>query len=320
MRNRLLILSFHRVLPADDPFRRGDITVEAFERICASLARFFRVMTLGDAAHRMREHGTLPDRALTLTFDDGFADNAELAAPILARHGLKATFFVSTGFLDGSIMFNDAIIEALRTARRDTLDLSELHGELSGTRRLDTLDARVALSKELEGTLKYREPQERLVLTRKLAKLVAADDAPSLMMVPEQVAQMAEQGIEIGGHTVNHPILRQLSGEAALEEIQAGRNRLQAITQQRIDSFAYPNGRPGQDYDAGTVTNVEAAGFTQAVTTAWGTARCDDDPLQLPRLTFWDRRALTFVPRMLSYYVRGGRGEQLPRETAAEVA
>ncbi|MEM9386306.1 MAG: polysaccharide deacetylase family protein [Pseudomonadota bacterium] len=317
MRNRLLVLTFHRVLPEADAFRRGDITAQTFDRICACLTRFFRVMTLGDAAHRMRERGTLPDRALTLTFDDGFADNAELAAPILERHGLRATFFVSTGFLDGEIMFNDAIIEALRTARRDKLDLSQLDSDLSGVRQLDSLQARVAASNELAGALKYRQPAERLALTRRLASLVDADDAPSLMMVPDQVAKMAERGLEIGGHTVNHPILSELSSEAALEEIRAGRERLQAITQQRIDSFAYPNGRPGQDYDESTVDAVEAAGFTQAVTTAWGIARCDDDPLQLPRVTCWDRRAVTFVPRMLSYYLRGVRATQLPRESIA---
>ncbi len=317
MRNRLSILRFHRVLSQADPFRRGDVTGPAFDRICASLARFFNVITLGEAGTALRERGRLPDRAVTITFDDGFADNAELAAPILKRHGINASFFVSTGFLNGGIMFNDAVIEAVKTARQDAFDLASLGIDLSGQRSLETLEERVQLVRELLDAIKYRAPDERLALARRLTDLLDADPPPTLMMTPEQVAQMAQQGFEIGGHTVNHPILTEISAHDAAREIREGRQQLQAITQQGVHSFAYPNGRPDRDYDSSHVTAVAAAGFDQAVTTAWGCARHDDDPLQLPRLSCWDRRAITFVPRMMAYYLRGDRGTQLPRERAA---
>src|ERR1044071_7430526 len=68
----------------------------------------------------------LPKRALSITFDDGYADNYNVAAPILLRLGLAATFFVATGFLDGGCMFNDVVIEALRCAGGAELDLDDL--------------------------------------------------------------------------------------------------------------------------------------------------------------------------------------------------
>ena len=67
--------------------------------------------------------GSLPDRAVTVTFDDGYADNAEVALPILQRHGVPATFFVATGYLNGGRMWNDSIIEAIRRAPATELDL-----------------------------------------------------------------------------------------------------------------------------------------------------------------------------------------------------
>ena len=86
---------------------------------------WFNVLPLALAVERLRQ-GDLPARALAITFDDGYADNAEVAAPILERLGLPATFFVTTGFLQGGCMWNDRVIEALRNCAADELDLSEL--------------------------------------------------------------------------------------------------------------------------------------------------------------------------------------------------
>jgi hypothetical protein len=65
-----------------------------------------------------------------------------------------------------------------------------------------------------------------------------------------------------------------------------------------VTLFAYPNGRPDDDYTARTAALVRSAGFEAAVTTAWGAARRDSDPYQLPRFTPWDRTGLRFMVRM----------------------
>ena len=116
----LLILTYHRVLEAEDPLRRGEITQHAFAKHLRVLRRWFNVLQLSKAWRRTRDR-TLPARAVAITFDDGYADNAELALPILRHEGLPATFFVATGFLDGGRMWNDTIIESLRVAVPGTL-------------------------------------------------------------------------------------------------------------------------------------------------------------------------------------------------------
>ena len=83
----------------------------------------FNVIPLLDAV-RHSAAGTLPPRAACITFDDGYADNAEVALPILQRHKLHATFFVATGFLNGGRMWNDTIIELVRRAPDGVLDFS----------------------------------------------------------------------------------------------------------------------------------------------------------------------------------------------------
>jgi peptidoglycan/xylan/chitin deacetylase (PgdA/CDA1 family) len=60
-----------------------------------------------------------------ITFDDGYADNVEVALPILLRYEIAADFFVSTGFLDGGRMWNDTVIEAFRATPLDRVDLGD---------------------------------------------------------------------------------------------------------------------------------------------------------------------------------------------------
>jgi peptidoglycan/xylan/chitin deacetylase (PgdA/CDA1 family) len=312
MSRHLVILTFHRVLPAPDPLR-SDVTAPVFDRLCATLARYFNVLPLAEGARRL-QNGELPPRAVCLTFDDGYADNAAIATPLLARHGLKATFFVATGYLDGGIMFNDRVVEALARTNRHAVDLDDLG---LGQRPLDTAQARTGLVRELLEALKYLSPDERLARADRLCGDLGVTPPRDLMMTSEQVRSLIRAGMEVGGHTVGHPILSAVPPAQAAREIAVCRGRLEEITGTAIHSFAYPNGRPGRDYEACHVEAVADAGYEQAVSTAWGCARREDDPLQLPRITTWDRRGLTLALRLLRYHFAAPRGDRVERSPEA---
>jgi len=117
----LSILTYHRVVAEPDALVPDHVCAEEFDGQLAVLARWFRVLPLSEAVARLRA-GTLPARAACVTFDDGYADNAHIALPLLLKRGLPATFFVAAGFLDGGRMWNDSVIEAIRAAQGDTLD------------------------------------------------------------------------------------------------------------------------------------------------------------------------------------------------------
>ena len=122
---RLSILIFHRVLPQPDPLFPQEMHARQFDAVCGWLANWFKVLPLDRAVDHLQA-GTLPARAACITFDDGYADNHHIALPILQAHGLSATFFIATGFLDGGRMWNDTIIETARRSPLPLLDLDSL--------------------------------------------------------------------------------------------------------------------------------------------------------------------------------------------------
>lgn len=299
---RLSVLIFHRVLPNWDPLLPAEPHAASFDRLMALVARGFRVLKLGEAVDALRA-GALPARALTITFDDGYADNAEIALPILQRHGLAATFFVATGFLDGGRMFNDTVIECVRATRREALDLHELG---LGSRSTASIAERRALIDELLPRVKYLSLAEREDFLRRLLRAAGEPTLPEpAMMRSEQVVQLHRAGMEIGGHTVNHPILKLLPDGEAEREILQGRQRLQSLVDAPVEVFAYPNGQPDKDYDARHAWMVRQLGFRAAVTTAAGTARPGADPFELPRFTPWDGAPWRWAARLMHCRLRG---------------
>lgn len=301
VRQRLSILIYHRVLPQPDPLFPDELDAARFERQLALVNDCFRLVPLRDGLRGLRE-GALPPRAACITFDDGYADNAEIALPILQRHGAPATFFVASGFLDGGRMWNDTVIELVRRAPA-TVDLTRAG---FGVLQLDTIAQRQAAIGALLGQLKYlplEQRQERVDLLCKLIPVALPDD---LMMRSAQVRQLHAAGMEIGGHTVRHPILARIDAAAARREIADGKEALEALTGSPVRSFAYPNGKPGQDYLAEHARMAREIGFDAAVSTSWGAAGPASDPFQLPRFTPWDQGRARFVLRMLQNMRRDG--------------
>lgn len=85
------ILIYHRVLPKADCFRPSEPTVDQFEKQMRFIQQNFDALTLSEAVEKLGR-GELSDRAISITFDDGYKDNYENAAPILNKLGLSATF------------------------------------------------------------------------------------------------------------------------------------------------------------------------------------------------------------------------------------
>lgn len=297
---RLSILIFHRVLSVPDPLFPNEMHARQFDAVCGWLARWFNVLPLEQAVRTLKA-GQLPARSACITFDDGYADNHQVALPILERHGLSATFFIATGFLDGGRMWNDTIVETVRACRRARLDLTEL--EL-GTYALATLQDKQAAIAALIDAIKYRGVPARVALTEQVASLAQVQPPRDLMMSSKQVQLMRQAGMGIGAHTVSHAILARLSDDDAREEIQASKLTLEQLLSERIGLFAYPNGKLGEDYLPDTVAIVRELEFDAAVTTEWGTTGSGDDVFQIRRFTPWDRTRFRFGSRLIGNFRR----------------
>ncbi|MDO9235791.1 MAG: polysaccharide deacetylase family protein [Aquabacterium sp.] len=291
---RLSILIFHRVLTQPDPLFPDEPDVARFDEMMGWVSKWFQVLPLDKAITQLRA-GTLPARAAAITFDDGYADNATNALPILKRHGMSATFFVATSFLNGGRMWNDTLIEAIRGCSAESLDLTEAG---FGSFNLGSVaDKRMAIERLLKA-VKYLEPSKRneaVALVQKAALVKLPDD---LMMTSRQVLQLRNTGMQIGAHTCTHPILASLSEGEARTEITSSKCLLESLLDEPVSLFAYPNGKPNKDYLAKHAEMVRQAGFDAAVSTAAGVSSSATDVFQLPRFTPWDQTRLRYGIRL----------------------
>ena len=297
-RDRLVILMYHRVLAQPDIYHSGDVDAAVFDWQMAILQRYFNVLPLTEAAERLRTR-SLPPRAIAITFDDGYADNVEIALPILQRHELHATFFIATGYLNGGRMWNDTVIEAIARAPKAHLDLTHL--EL-GRHFLADDGARVRVVRELLGRLKYLGSQERLRTSKAIADTAGQKLPDNLMMTTAQLRTLSAAGMDIGAHTISHPILSRVSDDESRHEIDGSIKQLGELLGQEIRTFAYPNGQPGTDYARRDVEIVSSAGIRVAVSTAWGYANSDTDSRQLARIAPWDTTPVRFALRIFRSY------------------
>lgn len=297
-RQRLTILIYHRVLSERDVLRPGEPDVAEFDWQMELVARAFNVLPLREAIGRLAG-GRLPPRAAAVTFDDGYADNLLLALPILRERGVPATVFVATGFLNGGCMFNDAVIEAVRCLPSGPIDLSalEITPKAAPASIVDESDRR-ALIDALLPYFKHASLERRADLLARVEAWSPGSCPADLMMSDEQVRELHSAGVEIGAHTVNHPILRELSPADAQAEIAQSKQYLEGLIGTPVTLFAYPNGRRGEDYDETHVEQVRNLRFAGAVSTHAGAAGAGSDPYQLPRFTPWDRTPGRFAARL----------------------
>lgn len=265
------------------------LPVEAFRNICALLAADYRVVSMADLIEARTRGTKLPDNAVVITFDDGYASNYELALPILKRFDLHATVFVTTGFLDGEdMLWFQRVDLALGHTRKELIDW-KINGKklrlYLGTRELrqQSLVRLIPELKELSDTDLLGEV-DRLEEALDVATPTLRD-LPKAMrpLTWDMACDMALSGhVDIGGHTHTHPILSRCDSMVMRAEISTCRDRIRAEIGELPASFAYPNGK-AEDYTRETLLLVREAGFKAACTTING--RVDDDAsmFQLPR-------------------------------------
>ena len=298
---RLCIVTYHRILPSSDPLQPTEIDLAKFDWQMKLLADCFNVLPLADAIDMVRQQ-RMPPRAVSISFDDGYRSTLELALPVLKKYNLPATVFTTTAYADGGNMWNDRIIEAVRRLPDGMVDL-----RLAGLRTylLDDRNLRPDLFRQLSDDTKYLVPQARQDVIATLEKLAGGAPTPDLMLSRSMIATLAREGIDIGGHTATHPILSTLDDDQAQHEIVANKTLLESLTGQPLRLFAYPNGKPGVDFNQRHVEMVRQAGYSAAFTTAIGSASGGDDRYQIPRSRPWDTTPFLFGLRLLRWLATG---------------
>jgi peptidoglycan/xylan/chitin deacetylase (PgdA/CDA1 family) len=294
------VVLFHRVLPRRDALFPDEPDATWFDAQLRLLKTWFDILSLPAAVEALAA-GRLPARALAITFDDGYADNFTVALPILQRHAVSATFFIASAYLDGGRMWNDTVIESLRSCSLPAVELGALG---LGTHPLRTTSERRTAIERILARVKYLPPKDREAAVGAVAQLCGVALPNDLMLTSAQVRHLRDAGMTIGAHTVNHPILARLADDDARDEIARGKAALERILGEPVRLFAYPNGKPRHDYLASHVRMAREAGFDAAFSTANGAARIGDSVFEIPRFTPWDRTPLRYGLRMAQNLAR----------------
>ncbi len=293
MSGPLHILVYHRVLREPCPLFSSQMTAKRFTEHCLWLSKHYHVLGLAQAMARMKE-GSLPPRSAVITFDDGYADNLDVALPILKDYGLSATCFIATGFYDDHCMFNDVIVEKIK-------QLHQGYRFLGREYDAQTVDGKRALIQAMIAHVKYLPLEQREAF---LAKLCPHSSVPPLMMSLEQRQRWHQSGMGVGAHTHSHPILTTLSNEDAKQEILTSKQVLENQCQTPIRWFAYPNGKKDQDYQDVHVNLLKECGFDGAVTTVPGAVTEGANLFELPRYTPWRESKWGFMAQMSKMKVK----------------
>ena len=269
-----VILMFHQVRPWHErpfaPNRLLEITPEFLDRTLGMLrAMDFDIVPLDDLPGRLAEPRGRP--FAVLTFDDGYRDNRDYAAPVLRRHEAPWTLYVATDYADGTgqlwwIELEEAI------ARSDSLVMRQADGsEL----RLpaETPAQKAAAFERIYWDLRGGpEPAMRDEIAR-LAAEAGIDRAAlvreNCLSFDELRALRDEPGLTIAAHTLSHPMLAKHDEPTARREIAESGRRIAAELDCDIRHFAYPVGDPGS---AGPreFALAREAGYATAVTTRRG--------------------------------------------------
>jgi peptidoglycan/xylan/chitin deacetylase (PgdA/CDA1 family) len=296
-RARLCIVNYHRILEASDPLLENEPDVPTFRKHMKMLADYFEVLPMHEALAALQQ-ARLPPRAVCITFDDGYRSVHDLALPVLREFDLPATVFVSSGYVDsGENMWNDRIVDAVRAAAGRELDL---RASGAGLHPLDGVEARCAAVRQLTARAKYLPPAERMALVEELEALARPVSHP-LMLSAQMVRTLQASNVEIGAHTVSHPILTSLEDADAMAEIAGSKRALEAILGRPVRYFAYPNGKAGLDFNERHMAMVRDAGFAAAFSTAAGAVTALDDRFALPRSRPWDASTFFYMLRLLRW-------------------
>jgi peptidoglycan/xylan/chitin deacetylase (PgdA/CDA1 family) len=322
-----LIILYHRVAEAGSDPCRLSVSPAHFKEHLEVLRRDCEPLSLSrlvaSAGAKRRAPG------VAITFDDGYADNLLQAKPALERFGFPATFFITSGRVgtDRELWWDELERLLLQPGSLPaTLRLSgaglkwdlgagahyapEAQSEFARWSLLESRDPgpRQRIYRDLVGVfynLPEREQDELLEGLRAAAGATARGRQTHLVMTAEQVRSASTGGlIEIGAHTITHPVLSAHPLAVQRAEIAGSKRRLEEILGQRVESFAYPYGTRAH-YTSETVSAVREAGFSRACSNFGGLVGRHPDPLQLPRFMVMDWDGDEFARRLR----RWARGE-----------
>jgi len=325
---RALILAYHQVADSGvDPWKQS-VSPQHFTEHLAILRKEWRLTGLQQLVEA-QQRGRIPDRSVVITFDDGYAHHRHVVLPLLEQFDVPATFFVSTGQLGSQREYWWDELEGLLTApgrlpaslsidvngKQYEFELGEREYTGEHCQRDQQLWAwegpagtRLDLYYLLWAQLRSARADERARVMDVLLAWAGKEALRRPSNRPLSVRELQELSssglVEVGAHTVTHPILLELPFEQQQEEVAGNQRDLEQILGRPVESFAFPYGI----HTPALVENLRGMGFRCACSTAGGPVRRRTNRFLLPRETVSDWNGEEFCRQMNKWYVSGPKG------------
>jgi len=278
------ILLYHRVAAPRTGVHGLSVHPDHFDEQMAWVARHGRPMTLADLAAAARAR-RLPPRAVAVTFDDGYIDNLRTARPILARHGVPATFFVPAGALDEGREFWWDTLERVFFGLHPLP--AALPADLAGgdaPQPIRSPDERAAAHWALYHRLVRLGAAERAARVDTLVAWAGLERPPSVEARPMTARELKELAASpscvVGAHGLGHLALPEFDIDTQRAELTDSKRRLEAIVGTPVEALAYPYGA----WNADTARLARECGFSLAVTCDERLVEPGGDSWRLPRV------------------------------------
>jgi peptidoglycan/xylan/chitin deacetylase (PgdA/CDA1 family) len=228
----------------------------------------YELLSVMEVFDRLRAGNPLLRKAVAFTIDDGYADHAEIAAPVFAEFDCPVTTFVTTGFLDEQLWFWwDRIEYAFHHANRPAFQI-EVGGEVVAAQWQDETERQRKQAEFIERCKLLADAEKHASIDR-LAEALDTElpERAPLRYAPmswEQLRSCERAGMTFGPHTVTHPILSRATDPQSEHEIEESWRRLREQATAPVPVFCYPNGQTG-DFGPREIDTLRRMGLAGAV-------------------------------------------------------
>lgn len=295
----LLVLAYHSITKGNIKHAGLEVSADNFDSQINFLKKHFDIIDIDNALYLLNNNNY--KNKLVITFDDGYRDNYSTALPLLIKHNVPATIFLTTdpiiqhGLLWGNeldITISESNCCKIIVDKLGLIDLSTYDKKLSATK---------AIKKHLKGlpTLEMKNTLNEIYKQLSLAASIRTDQRFEMLQIDE-IIEMKNNNITFGSHTSTHPIVSKISNLEFENELSHSMNNIKDWTGNNVYYFAYPNGLK-EDFTDESKNILKSFKYKAAFTLLRGTNNFLSDKYELKRIPIKDSTLHDFARYVLKY-------------------
>jgi peptidoglycan/xylan/chitin deacetylase (PgdA/CDA1 family) len=273
-----IILLYHRIVDENSRYLNKSAVVhhhiKDFKREIPYFKRNFQILSMDEVVSHMKLGKGFRRPSMAITFDDGYLDNYTLAYPILKKHRVPATIYLTTGFIGTpDKIWTEQIGLALLETKKDYFNCSSILEDK--TISIKTKGEKEQAYSKISKALKLRPDDERRELLQKLLERLEVNEklgrhfGERVMLNWDEVQEMRKDGITIGSHSHTHPILSRMPIQKAKDEILNSKKVVEKNVNIEVKHFSFPNGRE-EDFSEELRDYCREIGFESTCSVIYG--------------------------------------------------